>query len=90
MDFKGKNMSVSDKIRAALILKGKNNSDAAIVLGITTQAFNNKLNRNSFYMSDIIKLSNLLNFKLMMADSEGQQIVFNIKDIKEITKNENK
>lgn len=83
-------MSVSDKIRAALILKGKNNSDAAIVLGITTQAFNNKLNRNSFYMSDIIKLSNLLNFKLMMADSEGQQIVFNIKDIKEITENENK
>lgn len=82
-------MSVSDKIRAALILKGKNNSDAATVLGITTQAFNNKLNRNSFYMSDIIKLSNLLNFKLMMADSEGQQIVFNIKDIKEIIENEN-
>lgn len=83
-------MSVSDKIRAALILKGKNNSDGAMVLGITTQAFNNKLNRNSFFMADIIKLANALNFKLMIEDGEGQRIIFNTSDIKEITENENK
>ena len=46
-------MSISDKIKAALALRGKQNIDAANILGITPQAFNNKL-KNS---ESILKLT---------------------------------
>ncbi len=83
-------MSISDKIKAALALRGKQNIDAANILGITPQAFNNKLNRNSFFMADIIKIAEGLNLDIAFTDKDGQKIIFlpsDIVDTKEIENN---
>lgn len=83
-------MSISDKIKAALALRGKQNIDAANILGITPQAFNNKLNRNSFFMADIIKIAEGLNLDIAFTDKDGQKIIFlpsDIVDAKEIENN---
>lgn len=83
-------MSISDKIKAALALRGKQNIDAANILGITPQAFNNKLNRNSFFMADIIKIAEGLNLDIVFTDKDGQKIIFlpsDIVDTKEIENN---
>lgn len=80
-------MSISDKVKAALALRGKQNTEAAAILGITPQAFNNKLNRNSFFMADIIKLAEGLNLDIAFNDKDGQRIVFlpsDIEDMKEM------
>lgn len=74
-------MSVADKIRAALVLRGKTNSDAAEALGITTQAFNNKLNRNSFFLADVVKIAAMLEFDIAFTDKVGQKIIFTISDL---------
>lgn len=83
-------MSISDKIKAALALRGKQNIDAANILGITPQAFNNKLNRNSFFMADIIKIAEGLNLDIAFTDKDGQKIIFlpsDIVDTKEMESN---
>lgn len=82
-------MSVSDKVKAALALRGKQNVEAAAILGITPQAFNNKLNRNSFFMADIIKLADGLNLDIAFTDKDGQRIMFLPSDIEEAKETEN-
>ena len=82
-------MSISDKVKAALALRGKQNVEAAASLGITPQAFNNKLNRNSFFMADIIKLAEGLNLDIAFNDKDGQRIVFLPSDIEDMKEMEN-
>lgn len=82
-------MSISDKIKAALALRGKQNIDAANILGITPQAFNNKLNRNSFFMADIIKIAEGLNLDIAFTDKDGQKIIFLPSDIVDAKETEN-
>ena len=82
-------MSISDKVKAALALRGKQNTEAAAILGITPQAFNNKLNRNSFFMADIIKLAEGLNLDIAFNDKDGQRIVFLPSDIEDMKETEN-
>lgn len=82
-------MSISDKVKAALALRGKQNTEAAAILGITPQAFNNKLNRNSFFMADIIKLAEGLNLDIAFNDKDGQRIVFLPSDIEDMKEMEN-
>lgn len=82
-------MSISDKVKAALALRGKQNTEAAAILGITPQAFNNKLNRNSFFMSDIIRLAEGLNLDIAFNDKDGQRIVFLPSDIEDMKEMEN-
>ena len=82
-------MSISDKVKAALALRGKQNTEAAAILGITPQAFNNKLNRNSFFMADIIKLAEGLNLDIAFTDKDGQRIVFLSSDIEDMKETEN-
>ena len=82
-------MSISDKVKAALSLRGKQNTEAAAILGITPQAFNNKLNRNSFFMADIIKLAEGLNLDIAFTDKDGQRIVFLPSDIEDMKETEN-
>lgn len=82
-------MSISDKIKAALALRGKQNIDAANILGITPQAFNNKLNRNSFFMADIIKIAEGLNLDIAFTDKDGQKIIFLPSDIVDTKETEN-
>ena len=82
-------MSISDKVKAALALKGKQNADGAAVLGITTQAFNNKLYRGSFSADELVKIADALKFELALIDKDGQKIIFlpsDIQDEKEVEK----
>ena len=76
-------MTVSDKVRAAIALKGKQNTDAAAALGISTQAFNNKMYRGTFNADELIKIADELNYELAFIDKYGQKIIFMPSDLQE-------
>ncbi|MBZ4669396.1 MAG: hypothetical protein JG775_2549 [Defluviitaleaceae bacterium] len=75
-------MAISDKIKALLSLKGKKSYELAEYLGITPQAMRNKLSRNSFSASDLIKIANFLNCDLAFEINENQKIILDMSDIK--------
>lgn len=75
-------MAISDKIKALLSLKGKKSYELAEYLGITPQAMRNKLSRNSFSASDLIKIANFLNCDLPFEINENQKIILDMSDIK--------
>ena len=76
-------MTVSDKVRAAIALKGKQNTDAAAALGISMQAFNNKMYRGTFNADELIKIADELNYELAFIDKYGQKIIFMPSDLQE-------
>lgn len=53
-------MSVTNKIKSLLSLKGKKNIELAAYLGISPQSMQNKLSRGSFSAEDLIKISDFL------------------------------
>ncbi|WP_303868741.1 helix-turn-helix domain-containing protein [Acetobacterium wieringae] len=63
-------MSVSDKIKSLLQLKGVKNKDLADYLGITPQSMRNKFTRGSFSAEDLIRISAFLGCKLYF-DMDG-------------------
>lgn len=79
-------MSVSDKIKAAIILAGRQNVEVAAILGISPQAFNNKLYRGTFNADEIVKIAAALGYELALIDRYGQKILLLPDDIQ----NENK
>ena len=76
-------MAVSDKIKALLSLKGRKSYELAEYLEISPQAMRNKLSRDSFSASDLIKISNFLNCDLVFEVNENQKIILEISDIKD-------
>jgi transcriptional regulator with XRE-family HTH domain len=63
-------MAVSDKVKALLKLKGKNNSGLAEYLGISVQALSNKFYRDSYSGDDLVKIAAFLECELaFIADS---------------------
>ena len=74
-------MAVSEKIKAALSLKGKKSIELASYYGISPQSMRNKFNRGSFSTEDLIKISDFLGGTLLL-DIDGQKITFDINDLR--------
>ena len=68
-------MNISDTIKGMLAMSGKKQADLAETLGMSSkQAMNNKIRRNSWYASDVIKAAELCGCKLAIVMPDGQQI----------------
>lgn len=50
-------MSITDKVKAAMAVSGKENKELAEYLGITNQSLSNKFNRGSFSTEDMIRIA---------------------------------
>ncbi len=49
-------MPMTDKVKAAMAVSGKENEELALYLGITNQSLSNKFNRGSFSAEDLIRI----------------------------------
>jgi len=76
-------MSVSSKIKALVKLKGRENAELAKHLGISSQALSNKLYRESFSVSDLIKISAFFDCDLAFIVDDIQKIFLTEEDIKQ-------
>ena len=74
-------MAVSSKIKALIKLKGKDNAGLATHLGISTQALSNKLYRDSFSATDLIKISSFFGCDLAFIVDEAQKITLTEEDL---------
>ena len=63
-------MAISDKIKALLKLKGKNNQALADCLGISAQALSNKFYRDSYSGKDLITIADFLECDLAFISGE--------------------
>ena len=75
-------MSVTNKIKSLLSLKGKKNIELAAYLGISPQSMQNKLSRGSFSAEDLIKISDVLECPLCFEIDDSQKIVLDTSDIR--------
>ncbi|WKY47065.1 helix-turn-helix domain-containing protein [Eubacteriaceae bacterium ES3] len=75
-------MSVSDKIKSLLQLKGVKNKDLAEHLGITPQSMRNKFTRGSFSADDLINISDFLGCKLYFDVDEDVKISLTTDDLR--------
>lgn len=75
-------MSINNKIRALLQLKGKKTHELAEAFGISPQAMRNKMSRNSFYAEDLIKIADFLDCELAFILSENQKITLGSEDLR--------
>jgi transcriptional regulator with XRE-family HTH domain len=75
-------MAISDKVKALLKLRGKNNSGLAEYLGISVQALSNKFYRDSYSGEDLIKIAAYLECELAFITGETK-IALSLDDIKD-------
>lgn len=75
-------MSVSNKIRAMLNIKNMKTQDLAACLNISVQAVRNKFTRDSFSVSDLIKICSFLDCELLFKINDSQYIELSMEDLK--------
>ena len=75
-------MSVSNKLRAILNIAEKKPADLADCLDVSVQAVRNKFSRDSFSVSDIIKISHSLGWELQCKSPNGQTVSFSLDDLR--------
>lgn len=76
-------MAISNKIKALIKLKNKDNAGLAKHLGISTQAFSNKLYRDSFSAADLIKIAAYLECDLAFVVDAAQKFILTEDDLLE-------
>lgn len=67
-------MSISSKVKALMLMKGKTVGDMAGHLNIQEQSYRNKLSRESFTVPDLIRLVDACGAKLLI-DVDGKQLI---------------
>jgi len=75
-------MAISDKIKALMKIKGKDNAALAEYLEMSKQALSNKFYRESFSGVDLIKIADFLGCDLAFVIDNAQKINLEISDIK--------
>ncbi|MEG1821545.1 MAG: helix-turn-helix domain-containing protein [Clostridiales bacterium] len=75
-------MAISDKIKALIKLNNADNLQIAQHLGISRQAFSNKLYRDSFSGADLIKIAEFLKCDLAFITERNQKIILEPCDAK--------
>ena len=78
-------MSVTNKLRAVLNIAEKKPADLSECLGVSVQAVRNKFSRDSFSVSDIIKITDYIGWELQCKAPNGQIVSLTIDDIKKAT-----
>ena len=76
-------MGVSEKIKAALSLKGKKSIELASYYGISSQSMRNKFSRGSFSAEDLIKIADFLGGTLSI-EIDNQKITLDKNDIRKM------
>jgi len=74
-------MSVTNKIKIAMLHRGKKNADIAECLQISDKGVRGKFTRNSFFADDLIKIADSLGYKLAFVDGD-EKIFFEGSDVK--------
>lgn len=75
-------MSLTDKIKALISIRGKKNIELAEYLGMSPQSFQNKLSRGSFSAEDLIKIADSLGCSLEFNIDDKQKIVLDMDDVR--------
>jgi transcriptional regulator with XRE-family HTH domain len=75
-------ISVADKIRALLKMKGRTHAELAHSMRVSTQSISNKFYRDSFSSEDLIKAADFLNCELAFNVDEKTKIVLDREDIR--------
>ncbi|GHU61034.1 hypothetical protein FACS189445_2500 [Spirochaetia bacterium] len=75
-------MAISDKVKALLKLRGKNNGGLAEYLGISVQALSNKFYRDSYSGEDLIKIAAYLECELAFIADDSIKIALTLDDLK--------
>lgn len=66
-------LGVSNKIKALLQISGKSYNGLASYLGLaSTQALYNKMNRDSWSSTDLIKVAEYIEWELIFRSKDGQ------------------
>lgn len=78
----GEPVSVTNKIKALLSIRGKKNTELAAFLGISPQSMQNKLTRGSFSAEDLIRISDFLGCSLCFELDHSQKIILDTSDIR--------
>lgn len=76
-------MPITDKVRGAMVVRGKKNKELAQYLGITDQSLSNKFNRGSFSAEDLIKIADFAGATLTLEFHDGNKITFSLDDIRQ-------
>lgn len=76
-------MPITDKVKAAMAVSGKENKDLAQYLGITKQALSNKFNRGSYSAEDLIKIADFTGATLNLEFEDRTKIAFSLDDIRQ-------
>ncbi len=76
-------MPITDKVKAAMAVSGKENKDLAQYLGITKQALSNKFNRGSYSVEDLIKIADFTGATLNLEFEDRTKITFSLGDIRQ-------
>lgn len=76
-------MSISNKIRALMKLRGFKNKDLAAAIGSSAQSMNNKMYRDSFTAADLVRIVDALGGKLTVSFPDGEQLSITMADLDE-------
>ena len=76
-------VSISNKIRALMKLRGLKNKDLAAAIGSSAQSMNNKMYRDSFTAADLVRIVDALGGKLTVSFPDGEQLSFTMADLDE-------
>lgn len=76
-------MSISNKIRALMKLRGFKNKDLAAAIGSSAQSMNNKMYRDSFTAADLVRIVDALGGKLTVQFPGWGTIKFYMADLDE-------
>ena len=76
-------MSITSKIRSVLQISGKQQNELAEKLNMVKQTLNNKMTRDSWSASDLIKVADLTGSKLAFIFPDGSQVNFSIDEAHE-------
>lgn len=75
-------MSVSSKTRALLNLTGHKPADLAECLGTSVQGVRNKLSKDVFSVSDLLRICDYLETDIILRTKDGQTINLTLADAK--------
>lgn len=74
-------MSISSKVKAVLAVGDKKMGDVPEVLGLTRQAVNAKVVRNSFSVSDVVRIMDYLGGQVILRTSDGIEVPVTLDDV---------
>lgn len=74
-------MSIANKIRALMKLRGYKIKDLADAMGCTSASISNKMSRDSFTAADLVKIAKVLDCTLSFTLPDGGEIRLTADDL---------